>query len=132
MHEFGPIMSKATLDKIQRQHLFIVFDMKLDAVHILKEHSILPTTQRVAESPPHKPANRVWTGRQKNLLLLSQATGYNTRNPFVGKELHQALSPAPALTLFNSHREDHSPFINKNIDWIYNISRNQVKGSNCA
>jgi Fe2+ or Zn2+ uptake regulation protein len=109
--------------------------MKPDATHILEEHGICPTAQRVAVAEyvlyttEHPSADKVWAGVQKNFPTISRATVYNTLNLFVEKGLLREMHLAPDSVLFDPNTERHHHFIDEDTGRIYDIPWNQVEVS---
>jgi Fe2+ or Zn2+ uptake regulation protein len=64
-----------------------------DVVHILEEHDIQPTAQRVAvaeyvlRTQEHPSADNVWAVVGESFPVISRATVYNTLNLYVEKGL---------------------------------------------
>ena len=110
--------------------------MKPDVVHILKEHGIYPTAQRVAvaeymlHTAEHPSADKVWAGVQENFPMISLATVYNTLNLFVEKGLLRALHLAPDSVLFDPNTDRHHHFIDERTGRIYDIPWDQVEVTN--
>jgi Fe2+ or Zn2+ uptake regulation protein len=110
--------------------------MKPDVVHILEEHGIRPSAQRVAvaeyvlRTMEHPSADKVWAGVKENFPMISRATVYNTLNLFVEKGLLRALHLAPDSVLFDPNTERHHHFIDEDTGRIYDIPWNQVEVSN--
>ncbi len=109
--------------------------MKPDVTHILEEHGIQPTAQRVAiakyvlHSTEHPWADKVWTGVQESCPTICRATVYNTLNLFVEKGLLGELHLAPDFVLFGRNTDRHHHFIDEDTGRIYDIPWNQVKVS---
>jgi Fur family iron response transcriptional regulator len=110
--------------------------MKPDVVHILREHGIQPTAQRLAvaeyvlHTAEHPSADKVWASVQENFPMISRATVYNTLNLFVEKGLLRALHLAPDSVLFDPNTDCHHHFIDEDTGRIYDIPWNQVEVSN--
>ena len=109
--------------------------MKPDVVHILEEHGIIPTAQRVAvaeyvlHTMEHPSADKVWAGVKENFPMISRATVYNTLNLFVEKGLLRALHLAPDSVLFDPNTERHHHFIDEATGQIYDIAWDQIEVS---
>jgi Fe2+ or Zn2+ uptake regulation protein len=109
--------------------------MKPDVAHILEEHGIQPTAQRVAiakyvlNSMEHPSADKVWTGIQGSFPKICLATVYNTLNLFVEKGLLREMYLAPDSVLFDPNTNRHHHFIDEDTGWIYDIPWNQVEMS---
>ena len=110
--------------------------MKPDVVHILEEHGIQPSAQRVAvaeyvlHTTEHPSADKVWAGVQRNFPMISRATVYNTLNLFVQKGLLRELHLAPHSVLFDSNTDSHHHFIDEGTGRIYDIPWNQIEVRN--
>ena len=110
--------------------------MKTDVVHILEEHGIQPTAQRVAVAEyvlyttEHPSADKVWAGVQENFPMISRATVYNTLHLFVEKGLLRELHLAPDSVLFDPNTDRHHHFIDEDTGRIYDIPWNQVEVRN--
>jgi Fur family transcriptional regulator, iron response regulator len=87
--------------------------MNTDVIHVLEEHGIQPTAQRVAvadyvlRTKEHPSADKVWAVVGENFPAISRATVYNTLNLFVEKGLLRELHLAPDSVLFDSNTERH-------------------------
>jgi Fur family transcriptional regulator, iron response regulator len=109
--------------------------MNPDVVHILEEHGIQPTAQRVAvaeyvlRTAEHPSADKVWAVVGENFPAISRATVYNTLNLFVDKGLLRELHLAPDSLLFDSNTERHHHFIDEATGLIYDIPWDQVEVS---
>jgi Fur family transcriptional regulator, iron response regulator len=109
--------------------------MKPDVTHILEEHSIQPTAQRVAvaeyvlQTTEHPSADKVWARVQERFPIISRATVYNTLNLFVEKGLLRQLHLAPDSVLFDPNTERHHHFIDEDTGQIYDIPWHQVEVS---
>lgn len=109
--------------------------MNPDVVHILEEHGIQPTAQRVAvaeyvlRTGEHPSADKVWAVVGENFPAISRATVYNTLNLFVEKGLLRELHLAPDSVLFDSNTERHHHFIDETTGQIYDIPWDQVEVS---
>ncbi len=109
--------------------------MKPEVTHILVEHGILPTAQRVAvaeyvlHTTEHPSADKVWAGVQENSPTISRATVYNTLNLFVEKGLLRELHLAPDCVLFDPNTNRHHHFIDEDTGRIYDIPWNQIEVS---
>lgn len=107
--------------------------MKPDVRHILEEHGIQPTAQRVAvaeyvlHTTEHPSADKVWAGVQEDFPTISRATVYNTLNLFVEKGLLRELHLAPDSVLFDPNTDRHHHFIDESTGQIYDIPWNQVE-----
>jgi Fur family iron response transcriptional regulator len=107
--------------------------MKSDVVHILEEHGIHPTAQRVAvaeyvlHTTEHPSADRVWASVQENFPMISRATVYNTLSLFVEKGLLRALHLASDSMLFDPNTDRHHHFIDEDTGQIYDVPWNQVE-----
>lgn len=107
--------------------------MKPDVRHILEEHGIQPTAQRVAvaeyvlQTTQHPSADQVWAGVQESFPTISRATVYNTLNLFVEKGLLRELHLAPDSVLFDPNMNRHHHFIDEDTGRIYDIPWNQVE-----
>jgi len=127
-----PIARAAKLDKIQRQNVVIII-MRPDVTHILEEHGIQPTAQRVAvaeyvlQTTEHPSADKVWAAVQANFPTVSRATVYNTLNLFVEKGLLRELHLAPDSVLFDPNTDRHHHFIDEGTGRIYDIPWDQVE-----
>lgn len=119
-----------------RTYVLIVPLMKPDVVHILEEHGIYPTTQRIAvaeyvlRTMEHPSADKVWAGVQEGFPMISRATVYNTLNLFVEKGLLRALPFSPDAMLFDPNTERHHHFIDEETGRIYDIPWEQVEVGN--
>ena len=109
--------------------------MNPDVVHILEEHGIQPTAQRVAvaeyvlRTAEHPSADKVWAVVGENFPVISRATVYNTLNLFVEKGLLRELHLAPDSALFDPNTERHHHFIDEATGQIYDIPWDQVQVS---
>lgn len=109
--------------------------MKPDVAHILEEHGIQPTAQRIAiaryvlHSTEHPSADKVWTGVQESFPAICRATVYNTLNLFVEKGLLREVHHGPDSVLFDPNTNRHHHFIDDDTGWIYDIPWNQVQVS---
>lgn len=109
--------------------------MKLDVTHILEEHGIQPTAQRVAvaeyvlHTTEHPSADTVWAGVQVVFPTISRATVYNTLNLFVEKGLLRELHLAPDSVLFDPNTNHHHHLIDEVTGVIYDIPWEQVEVS---
>ena len=109
--------------------------MKPDVVHILKEHGILPTPQRVAvaqyvlHTKEHPSADIVWAGVRENFPMISRATVHNALNLFVEKGLLRALRLAPDSVLFDPNTDRHHHFIDEETGRLYDIPWDRVEVS---
>jgi Fe2+ or Zn2+ uptake regulation protein len=109
-----------------------VRDMNPDVVHILEEHGIQLTTQRVAvaeyvlSTDEHPSADKVWAVVGEDFPAISRATVYNTLNLLVGKGLLRELHLAPDSVLFDANTERHHHFIDEDTGKIYDIPWNLV------
>ena len=107
--------------------------MKPDISHILEEHGIQPTAQRVAvaeyvlQTTEHPSADKVWASVQESFPTISRATVYNTLNLFVEKGLLRELHLAPDSVLFDPNTDRHHHFIDESTGRIYDIPWNQVE-----
>ena len=110
--------------------------MSPDVVHILEEHGIQATAQRVAvaeyvlRTEEHPSADKVWAVVAENVPAISRATVYNTLNLFVKKGLLRELHLAPDSVLFDPNTDRHHHFIDEDTGRIYDIPWNQVEVSN--
>ena len=110
--------------------------MKPDVVHILEEHGIQPSAQRVAvaeyvlHTAEHPSADKVWAGVQENFPMISRATVYNTLHLFVEKGLLRELHLAPDSVLFDPNTDRHHHFIDEGTGRIYDIPWDQVEVTN--
>ena len=110
--------------------------MKPDVVHILEEHGIQPSAQRVAvaeyvlQTTEHPSADKVWAGVQETFPMISRATVYNTLNLFVEKGLLRELHIAPDSVLFDPNTDRHHHFIDEDTGQIYDIPWNQIEVNN--
>jgi Fe2+ or Zn2+ uptake regulation protein len=110
--------------------------MTPDVVHILEEHGIHPSAQRVAvaeyvlHTTEHPSADKVWACVQENFPMISRATVYNTLNLFVDKGLLRELHLAPDSVLFDPNTDRHHHFVDEETGRIYDIPWNQVEVSN--
>lgn len=110
--------------------------MKPDVVHILEEHGIQPSAQRVAvaefvlRTSEHPSADKVWAGVRKTFPMISRATVYNTLNLFVEKGLLRELHLAPDSVLFDPNTDHHHHFIDEDTGRIYDIPWNQIEVRN--
>lgn len=109
--------------------------MNPEVVHILEQHGIQPTPQRVAvaeyvlRTEEHPSADRVWAVVGEHFPAISRATVYNTLNLFVEKGLLRELHIAPDSVLFDSNTERHHHFIDQTTGRIYDIPWDQVEVS---
>jgi Fur family iron response transcriptional regulator len=109
--------------------------MNPDVVHILEQHGIQPTAQRVAvaeyvlRTAEHPSADKVWAVVRENVPAISRATVYNTLNLFVEKGLLRELHLAPDSVLFDPNTERHHHFIDEATGQIYDIPWDQVEVS---
>jgi Fur family transcriptional regulator, iron response regulator len=110
--------------------------MNSDVAHILEEHGIQPTAQRVAvaeyvlQTMEHPSADKVWACVRESFPTISRATVYNTLNLFVEKGLLRALHLAPDSVLFDPNTDRHHHFIDEETGRIYDIPWDQVEVSN--
>ena len=110
--------------------------MKPDVAHILEQHDIQPSAQRVAvaayvlQTTEHPSADKVWAGVQENFPMISRATVYNTLNLFVEKGLLRELHIAPDSVLFDPNTDRHHHFIDEDTGRIYDIPWSQVEVRN--
>jgi Fur family transcriptional regulator, iron response regulator len=106
-----------------------------DVVHILEEHDIQPTAQRVAvaeyvfRTQEHPSADKVWAVVGESFPAISRATVYNTLNLYVEKGLLRELHLAPDSVLFDPNTERHHHFIDEATGQIYDIPWEQVEVS---
>jgi Fur family transcriptional regulator, iron response regulator len=104
-----------------------------DIVHILEEHDIQPTAQRVSvaeyvlRTQEHPSADKVWAVVGESFPAISRATVYNTLNLYVEKGLLRELHLAPDSVLFDPNTERHHHFIDEATGQIYDIRGNRWK-----
>lgn len=107
--------------------------MNPDVIHILEQHGIQPTAQRVAvaeyvlRTEEHPSADQVWAVVGESFPAISRATVYNTLNLFVEKGLLGELHIAPNSVLFDANTERHHHFIDEPTGLIYDIPWDQVE-----
>jgi Fur family iron response transcriptional regulator len=110
--------------------------MKPDVVHILREHGIQPSAQRVAvaeyvlKTDEHPSADTVWAKVQENFPMISRATVYNTLNLFVEKGILRELHLAPDSVIFDPNTGRHHHFIDDDTGRIYDVPWDQVEVRN--
>jgi Fur family transcriptional regulator, iron response regulator len=122
------------LPAVQIKRPGVVSDyMKFNVIHILEEHGIQPSAQRVAvaeyvlHTADHPSADKVWAGVQESFPMISRATVYNTLNLFVEKGLLRELHLAPDSVLFDPNTARHHHFIDEETGRIYDIPWDQIE-----
>jgi Fe2+ or Zn2+ uptake regulation protein len=109
--------------------------MKPDVAHILKQHGIQPTAQRVAvaeyvlRAVEHPSADKVWAGVRESFPMISRATVYNALNLFVEKGLLRELHLAPDSALFDPNTDRHHHFIDEDTGRIFDVPWDQAEVS---
>jgi Fe2+ or Zn2+ uptake regulation protein len=107
-----------------------------DASHLLRDHGIQPSAQRVAvagyvlATNEHPSAELVFRRVRERFPWISRATVYNTLNLFVEKGLLQRLSIAEDSVVFDPITTTHHHFIDEETGAIYDVPWERVQVCN--
>jgi Fe2+ or Zn2+ uptake regulation protein len=99
----------------------------VDVVELLREHGIVPTSQRVViaeyvlRTEAHPSADQVWEAVQDRLPVLSRATVYNTLNLFVEKGLLRSFTLTEGKQVFDPNVTNHHHFIDEETGAIHDV-----------
>lgn len=102
--------------------------MKHDqVVHLLEEHGIQPSAQRVAvgeyvlDTDDHPSADRVLEKVKARFPRVSRATVYNTLNLFAGKGLVRQFVLSEGRVVFDPNTRNHHHFIDDATGAIHDV-----------
>ena len=108
----------------------------MDVIHILEEHGIQPSSQRVAvaryvlATDEHPSADQVFARVKDSLPVLSRATVYNTLHLFVHKGLLRQHILAEGRVVFDPKIEDHHHFVDDDTGAIHDVPGEALKVKN--
>jgi len=100
--------------------------------HVLEDHSIRPTSQRVdiakvlLAKPQHLSAEQVLAHVNTKDNLVSKATVYNTLNLFVDKGLIKQVIIDSRYVFYDSNTEPHHHFYNEDTGLLYDIDDEEM------
>ena len=100
--------------------------------HVLEDHSIRPTSQRVdiakviLTKPQHLSAEQVLAHVNTKDNLVSKATVYNTLNLFVDKGLIRQVIIDSRYVFYDSNTEPHHHFYNEDTGLLYDIDDEEM------
>ena len=101
--------------------------MSTDAFHVLKEHGIQPSAQRVAvaeyvlETDDHPSADEVFAKVSRTFRTISRATVYNTLNLFVAEGLLRSYVLTEGRVVFDPNVASHHHFVDEESGRIHDI-----------
>jgi Fur family transcriptional regulator, iron response regulator len=97
------------------------------ASHLLAEHGIQPSAQRLAvaeyvlDTTEHPSADRVFTVVREHIPMISRATVYNTLNLLVEKGLLRQLVISEGSVAFDPRLERHHHFLDEETGIIHDV-----------
>ena len=104
-----------------------------DALSILRDHGIHPTSQRTAvaqyvlNAHEHPTADDVWRKVRRVSPTVSRATVYNTLNLLVEKGLLHMKTLKGGTVVFDPRVEPHHHFIDEETGVIYDVPWSAVR-----